>query len=89
MEVYSEGAYLSWDGTPESVAEYDPESRKLVPVLLSEQTEHQDGYSAFVVENAYKNEIREFFKVVDGIAPAQYGFEQDLEVLKVIDMIGA
>lgn len=89
LEVYSEGAYISWNGTPDSVAEFDAQSKKLVPVTLSEQTEHVDGYSAFVVENAYKNEIREFFNVVNGIIPAQYGFDQDLKVLKLIDMIGA
>ncbi len=89
LEIYSEGAYLSWNGTPDSVAEFDPDSKKLVSVSLLEHTEHMEGYSAFVVENAYKNEIREFFNVVEGTAPAQYGFEQDLEILKLIDMIGA
>lgn len=89
LEIYSEGAYLSWNGTPDSVAEFDSDSKKLVPVSQLEHTEHMEGYSAFVVENAYKNEIREFFNVVEGTAPAQYGFEQDLEILKLIDMIGA
>ena len=89
LEVYSEGAYISWNGTPESVEEYNPECKKLIPVTLTEQAEHIDGYSTFVVENAYKNEIREFFNVVNGLAPAKYGFEQDLKVLKLIDSIGA
>ena len=89
LEIYSEGAYLSWNGTPDSVAEFDASSRKLVSVILSEQTEHMEGYSTFVVENAYKNEIREFFNVLKGCKSAQYGFEQDLKVLKLIDMIGA
>ena len=57
--------------------------------LLHEQTEHLEGYSSFVVENAYKNEIREFFNVVNGMSPAQYGFEQDYAILKLIDTIGA
>lgn len=89
LEIYGEGTYLSWDGTPDSVAEYDSDSKKLVSVSLIEQAEHMEGYSAFVVENAYKNEIREFFNVVEGNARAQYSFEQDLKVLKLIDMIGA
>ena len=89
LEIYSEGAYLSWNGTPDSVTEFDSVSKRLVPVSLIEQAEHMEGYSSFVVENAYKNEIREFFNVVEGTALAKYGFEQDLEVLKLIDMIGA
>lgn len=89
LEVYSEGKYISWNGTPDSVAEFDAINKKLVPVTLLEQTEHMEGYSTFVVENAYKNEIREFFNVVNGDALEQYGFEQDLKILKLIDMIGA
>ena len=89
LEAYAEGAYISWNGTPDSVAEFDTESKKLVPVTLHEQTEHLEGYSSFVVENAYKNEIREFFNVVNGMSPAQYGFEQDYAILKLIDTIGA
>lgn len=89
LEAYAEGAYLSWNGTPDSLAEFDPISKRLVPVTLHEQTERLEGYSSFVVENAYKNEIREFFNVVNGISPAQYGFEQDYAILKLIDTIGA
>ena len=88
LEVYGEGAYLSWNGTPDSLAEFDVENKKLVYVTLSEE-DHMEGYGAFVVENAYENEIRKFFDVVAGIASAAYGFEQDLKVLQLIDAIGA
>ena len=89
LEVYAEGRYLSWNGTPESLAEYNSEINELLPVNLSEKTEHREGYRAFVVENSYKNEIREFFDVVLNNKPAQYGFEQDQKVLELIDSLGA
>ncbi len=89
LEIYSEGDYISWNGTPDSVFAFDAESQKLVHISLNERTEHVDGYSAFVVENAYKNEIREFFSAVEGEKSIRYGFEQDLEILKLIDKIGA
>lgn len=89
LEVYSEGAYISWNGTPDSVTEFEEESRNLIPVIFQEQTEHLEGYSEFVVENAYKNEIRDFFNVVNGNALIQYGFEKDWHILKLIDEIGA
>lgn len=89
LEVYAEGSYLSWNGTPESLCEFDSLSKKLVPVFLNEQAEHMEGYSSFVVENAYKNEIKEFFDVVlNGKAPL-YGFEQDRYILYLIDNLGA
>ena len=89
LEMYSEGKYISWNGTPESLAEFNPESKKLEAVTLHEQTEHMEGYSSFVVENAYKNEIREFFDVVLNGKQALYGFEQDKKILELIDRIGA
>ena len=56
---------------------------------MLEQSEHRDGYSAFIVENAYKNEIREFMDVVLNGKKPIYGFEQDLDILKLITRIGA
>lgn len=89
LEIYSEGKYLAWGGTPESLAEFNSKCKKLETVTLSEQTEHMDGYSSFVVENAYKNEIREFFDVVLNGKQPLYGFEQDKKILELIDRIGA
>ena len=89
LEIYSEGKYLTWSGTPESLAEFNSKSKKLEAVTLSEQTEHMEGYSSFVVENAYKNEIREFFDVVLNGKKPLYGFEQDKKILELIDWIGA
>ncbi len=89
LEVYGENKYLSWNGTPNSLMEYDPAGKELLSVSLSEKTEHLDGYSSFVVENAYKNEIQEFFDVVLNNKAPLYGFEQDKRILKIIDNIGA
>ena len=89
LEAYSENAYLTWNGTPDSLFEFNKNSKKLEEVILQEESEHKEGYSDFIVENAYKNEIREFFNVVlDGKEPL-YGFEKDKTILKLIDSIGA
>ena len=89
FEAYSEGKYISWDGTPESIKAYDPIEKITKNVSLLEKAEHVDGYKAFIVENAYKNEIQEFFDVVlEGKQPV-YGFEQDQKVLSLIDSLGA
>ena len=39
------------------------------------------------MENAYKNEIAEFFQVVIENKEPQYGFAQDLEILRLIDKL--
>lgn len=89
LEVYSENKYLQWDGVPESIKEYNLKTGVLENVVMNEQSEHKEGYRAFVVENAYKNEIKEFFDVVLNSKEPLYGFEKDLEILKLIDSFGA
>lgn len=89
FEAYTENGYISWNGTPDSISEFDPLSRKLGRVELSEVVEHKKGYSAFIVENAYKNEIQEFFDVVLKHKEPLYGFEQDKKILEIIDSLGA
>lgn len=89
LEAYAENAYISWNGTPDSISEFDPETKKLVNIELNEMTEHKEGYSAFIVENAYKNEIKEFFDVVLDHKDPIYGFEQDKKILAIIDSLGA
>lgn len=87
FEGYKEGAYIQWSGTPESLMRYNFVSGQLEIVELKEKAEHKDGYRAFVVENAYKNEIEEFFAVVNREREPQYDFEQDLKVLRLIDSL--
>ena len=87
--AYTEGAYLSWGGNPKSVFAFDTATKELKNVVLTEQAEHRDGYASFVVENAYKNEIREFFNAVLNGKKPEYSFEQDKAVLALIKEIGA
>ena len=54
---------------------------------LLEKEEHKDGYRAFIVENAYKNEINEFIDVVVNGKNQVYGFSEDLKVLELIDKL--
>lgn len=89
FEAYAEGHYIAWNGTPESLQEYNSESGKLENIELSEITEHKDGYRSFITENAYKNEIQEFINVVNDNKLPIYTFEQDLNTLRIINTIGA
>ncbi len=89
FETYTEGKYISWSGTPESLQEFNEIDKNLKRINLSEETEHVDGYNAFIVENAYRNEIKAFFDmIIKGVEPV-YGFEQDKKILKIIERIGA
>ena len=87
LELYSEHKYIEWTGTPDSLKEYNTNEDSLQQVSLNEKEEHKEGYRAFVVENAYKNEIREFFDVVNNHKIPQYDFNQDMQILKLIDAL--
>lgn len=87
LEIYSENMHISWDGTPMGLKYFDCTEKKDVEVKLYENVEHIEGYSSFVIENAYLNEIQEFFNVVEGIQSEQYGFEKDQKILELIDKI--
>lgn len=87
LEVYAENLYFSWDGTPSSLMEFNPETKKTEAVDLHMNVERVEGYSSFVIENAYQNEIQEFFAVVEGKCQQQYSLEKDMEILTIIDKI--
>ena len=89
LESYSENKYIQWSGTPDSLYEYDEASDTLKAVELNEIEEHRAGYRAFVVENAYRNEIQEFMDVVLKGTEQLYGFEEDLMILRLIDRVEA
>jgi len=87
LEIYGENVYYSWNGSPDTLEEFEPTERKVRKVKLLEEAEHIDGYSSFIVENAYQNEIQEFMDAIEGKCKLKYGFMEDIEVLKLIDSI--
>lgn len=89
LEIYAENKYIQWSGTLDTLYEYDESSDKLKAVELNEIEEHKTGYRAFVVENAYRNEIQEFMDVVLNGKEQLYGFEEDLKILRLIDRVEA
>lgn len=89
LEIYGENQYFVWNGSPTSLECFDPETKQVQKVVLREDAEHIEGYSTFVVENAYQNEIRGFLDVVCRHTTPLYGFEEDLRILRLIDRIEA
>lgn len=88
LEVLSENLHLTWNGTPESLTKFDITSKKDLNVnLYASAIEHEDGYEAYVVENAYKAELLAFIQQIrDNIVP-KYSFLDDKYVIDVIDEI--
>ena len=89
LEVYGENLYLTWDGTPLGLKEYDYENKAEKHINLYDSVDKQEGYASFVIENAYRNELETFINVVNGKESAEYTFEEDKQVLAMIDDIEA
>lgn len=87
LEVYGESLYLTWDGTPAGLKQYNIEGKKEETIDLYESVDKRNEYATFIIENAYKNELEEFFEVVKGKKKAKYTFEDDLKILNLISEI--
>lgn len=87
LEVFGEELYLSWDGTAKGLKIYDYEKKMDLAINLYKEVDQLEGYSNFVVENAYYNEIVSFFDSLEnGVTPV-YSFDKDKQILALIDEI--
>ena len=84
LEVYGENLYMTWDGTPSGLQVYDYDLKETEKIDLYENIDKQEGYAAFVIENAYRNELEAFIGQIEGRGSAIYTFEDDREVLALI-----
>ena len=88
IDIYGEYFQMSWNGTPDSLVEYDIENKTERRIEMIGASEHEDGYAAFITENPYREEIWSFLNLVQGNdGAAVWDFEKDKNVLKIIDII--
>ena len=90
LEIYNEDLHLSWDGRPDSLREYNIDSKEFESIKVYNEVQHREGYSSNIIENAYKAEIEAFFEYMSGNTDvALYSFNKDYNVLSLIDRIEA
>lgn len=87
LEVFGENLYLTWNGSPTGLKEYNFNNKTEETINLYHDVDKQDGYASFIIENAYKNELISFIKEVNGTKSARYSFEDDAKILEIIDQI--
>ena len=90
LDIYGEKLQLSWNGTADSLQEYDFETKKMKTIQFDDASEHIEGYAAFITENPYREELNAFLTQIanPNTVPA-WTFEKDFELLKIIDKIEA
>lgn len=85
FEIYGDGLHLFWEGSPATLYCYDTNTKEKIKIDAYESYEQDSRYSDNIVENAYLDEIIEFFAVLEGKAVPKWSFAQDAEVIKVIE----
>ena len=90
IDVYGERFQMSWNGTADSLTEYDIENKEVKAISFDDASEHVEGYAAFITENPYREELNSFLaQIANPQQKPAWDFEKDLAVLKVIDEIEA
>ncbi len=90
FEVYGENLYMTWDGNPSGLKEHDLDKKEDIAInLYKEAIDRQEGYASFIVENDYRTELETFIALIEGRGSAEYTFEDDLQILSIIDEIEA
>lgn len=87
LEIYGEELYLSWNGSPLGLSEYDFVKKLEKQIKLYQDIDTLDGYSSFVLENAYQDELKRFLDEIAGRSKVEYTFEDDLVTLDLIDKL--
>ena len=87
FECYGEGLHLFWEGNPKALYRFDRESGQKTAVDTYGSFEHDSRYSDNVVENAYVDELANFFAMLEKGEAPRWSFEKDQKVIALIETI--
>lgn len=89
LEVYSENIHLYWDGTPQSLQDFDITNKCFRTESFYKSIDNNERYSDNIIENAYMDELIAFLNLVkhNDQSLIQYNFEKDNYTLTIIDNI--
>lgn len=87
FEVFGEGLHLFWEGNPKALFRFDHDSGEKEFVNTYKSFEHDPRYSDNIVENAYTDEITNFFGMLEGTQTPRWSFEKDKKVIELIERI--
>jgi predicted dehydrogenase len=87
FEVFGKNLQIEWRGIPEKLSMADDDFKEMRIINMMENINRIDGYRDFGDENAYLEEIKEFFAVCNGKENDKYTFVDDFYTLNLIDQI--
>ena len=89
FECFGEGIHLFWEGNPKSLYNFNHDTGEKVQINTYTTVAQDSRYSDNIVENAYVDELANFFGVLEGREEARWSFEKDQQVIALIERIEA
>lgn len=89
LEVFNENIHLFWEGTPQSLREYNLNTQTIDVINSYSEINKNSNYSENIIENAYKDELIAFLAMADKnqFSDIKYDLKKDKEILEIIDKI--
>ena len=84
LEILSENLYISWNGKPNSLRDYDIAGKKDRKVDAYQTVLQDIRYADNIVENAYVDEMTAFFDTLEGRKARRHSFSDDARLLDII-----
>ncbi len=88
LEIYSENSNIIWLGKPDSLEFYNVENKQNENINLYTDIQRQLEYADNIIENAYVEEIIDFFNCIkDNRNSFVYSYQKDLKVIQLIEQV--
>ncbi len=88
LEIINEDFYFSWDGSPTGLEKYNIDDGNPENINLYDEINVEDDYNQTIIENAYLEEIVDFFDAFSNEkSHGKHSFESDKYILNLIDII--
>ena len=90
LDVYGENIQLYWNGSIDGLTEYSFETKRIVNIDLGIESEHIEGYAAFIDEKPYRNELEAYINQIRNPNSCPiWDFAKDSIILDLIDKFEA
>ena len=87
FECFGDGLHLFWEGNPKALYRFAGGEKQFVDTYGD--FTHDPRYSDNIVENAYVDELTNFFAVLKGAEAPRWSFEQDRAAIAIMDRVQA
>lgn len=88
LDIYSEDCYIKWEGTPDSLYNYNLDNKNFEKISLYDEIKNEENYAKNIIENAYEEEIEFFLKSIKQNKDiGLHSYEKDKYIIRLLNEI--